>query len=176
MNKRVIKLSEAFSPAQVAAAETLLNLIAPNAGVQADLHGKLRMALEDVGDYDYFSDLPIIWMVAQFAGFYVDWKNTEEIINQVRLLAHQWGRTDFVFPEDLRTLDDEPLNVPELLEWARRELEASGLLLWHWDTQEDNYCGAISRESDWAHVEAACSDLGVSALPADQRFDGSFNK
>lgn len=163
-------IREFYSDSVVLAAERLLGLVAPNESFRGELCQRFHHELSEQGGEDYFSELPIIWILAQISGFYVDWKDDESFKNLVEELAHDWGANDFSFPPDLRTETDELLSVPELMQWARCRLEPHGLLLWHWDTNEDNYCGAISAEKDWPEILRACESLGVKALPGDMEF------
>jgi hypothetical protein len=169
---RSTKIREYYSDAVVLAAERLLGLVAPNDSFRVELCQRFHQELSEQGDKDYFSELPIIWILAQFSGFYVDWKDDESFKHFIEELAHDWGADDFSFPPDLRTETDELLTVPELMQWARYRLEPHGLLLWHWDTSEDNYCGAISAEMDWPEILQVCGSLGVEALPGDMEFGG----
>ncbi|MES2888620.1 MAG: hypothetical protein V4739_11485 [Pseudomonadota bacterium] len=160
-----------YPESAVLAAESLLSLVAPNDESRRRLCARLHHELSEEGDHDYFSELPIIWILAHFSSFfYVDWKNNEDFQPFVEKLAHDWGATSFHFPPDLRTEMGEPLTVPELMQWARYSLEPQGLLLWHWHTHEDNYCGAVSREKDWSEIVRVCEQLGIAAFPGDQQF------
>ena len=172
---RLIAIREFYNDAVVQAAERLLALIAPTDESRKQLCQRLHQELSEQGDEDYFSELSIIWILAQFSGFYVDWKDDESFKPFVERLAHDWGARSFFFPPDLRTETDEPLTVPELMQWARYRLEQHGLMLWHWNTDEDNYCGAISAEKDWPEVLRVCDALGVQALPGDLQFGGEID-
>jgi hypothetical protein len=167
---RTATIRKHYSDSAVLAAERLLGLIAPNDVVRRSLCERLHQELSEQGDEDYFSDLPILWILAQFSGFYVDWKDGESFKHFVQELAHDWGVSDFSFPPELRTETNDFLTVPELMRWARYRLEPYGLLLWHWNTEEDNYCGAISAEKDWLEVLRVCDSLGFQALPGDTEF------
>lgn len=172
---RTATIREHYSDSVVLAAERLLGLIAPNYRIKRGLCERFHRELSEQGDEDYFSDLPILWILAQFSGFYVDWKDDASFKHFVQELAREWGADDFSFPPDLRTETDELLTVPELMSWARSRLEPGGLLLWHWNTDEDNYCGAISAEKDWPEILRICDSLGVEALPGDVEFGGEID-
>ncbi len=167
---RLVAIEEIYDPSDVVAAESLLRLISPNEESAGRLLGLLHQELSEEGDYDDFSELPIIWVLAQFSGFYVDWKDGESFSAFVEKLAHEWGVRDFRFPQDLQTETGDRLTVPELMHWGRGTLERYGLLLWHWNTDEDNYCGAICREKDWPEIMRVCELLEVIPLPADMQF------
>ena len=171
---RLVKFRELYQESDVLAAESLLGLIAPNEESRRRLCERLHQELSTEVEYDHFSELPIIWVLAKFSGFYVDWKDDESFKPFVEELAQDWRATSFAFPPDLRNEMDELLTVPELMQWARFRLEPHGLLLWHWNTEEDNYCGAISREKDWPEIVKVCESLGVVAFPGDEQFGGNW--
>lgn len=170
MTMKLVTIRELYSASHIQAAEHLLALIAPHDTARDRLCQRLHHELSEQGDPDYYSELPIIWILAQISGFYVDWKDTESFKAFVEELAHEWGARDFCFPPDLSTDTDEPLTIPDLMRWAHGRLQAHGLLLWHWSTEEDNYCGAVSAARNWPEVLQACASLGVQAWPADTPF------
>lgn len=71
--------------------------------------------------------------------------------------------------------DGESLAIPELMHWACGRLESYGLLLWHWDTEQDNYCGAISAVESWPEILDLCDVLEVEAMPGDMVSDEEFD-
>lgn len=171
----LITIRGVYHPSEVLAAESLLGLMAPSAEWKKQLCERLHQELSMEGDYDYFSESPIIWVLMQFSGFYVGWKDGESFKRSVEKLAHDWGIGSFRFPSDFNAETDDAWSVPELMQWARCRLEPHGLLLWHWNTDEDNYCGAISREKDWPEIVRVCESLGVAVLPGDRQFDGEID-
>jgi hypothetical protein len=96
----------------------------------------------------------------------VDWKDRESFSAAVEKLAHSWGVTDFRFPPDRKTESGDCLTVPELMHRARVNLDPHGLVLWHWNTEEDNYCDAIRRKEDWPDVLRVCESLGCRVAPS----------
>jgi hypothetical protein len=72
-------------------------------------------------NYDYFPELPLIWILAQCAGFYIGWKDTESFRHYVALLAHEGGVKDFSLPAASDDDEDEGMNIPELMQWAHQK-------------------------------------------------------
>jgi len=168
MRKEIIR--SIYAKADISAAAELLELTAGNQAKAATLLAKFNVELDREGDYDYFSELPIIWLLAPFSGFYVDWKNVESFCGFVEQLAADWGLSGFSFPADLLNEGGEPANIPESMLWACQELAKHDLLLWHWNTEEDNFCGYITRECNWPAVVRLCAKLEIAALRGDAQF------
>ena len=159
-----------YTDSEVAVAEHLLRLLSPNQESAVALVASLHDKFNEKVDYDA-EDFPVIWAVWRVCGFSVDWKDDESMEAFIEQEAHRWGLGDFRFPPGFEVDTAGSLRIPLLMHWARHELASHGLLLWHWYTDEDNYCGAICREADWPELLRLCNLLEVEALPGDEQFE-----
>jgi hypothetical protein len=169
MRKEIIR--SLYTQEHIDTVEALIALTSGNAEVKADILAKFTAALDSEGDADYYEDLTILWVLAEFAGYKVDWRDTESLQYFVEKLAAQWGAGDFKFNPDLRDDEGDPLNTTQSIDWACQQLSGRGLVLWQWNTEEDMYCGYICREADWPKVQALCKSIGIEAAKGDEEFE-----
>lgn len=160
----------AFSDEQLRAVDDLLRLITPTAELAQQQIAQWRAFMRrNAGQ----PSMGILWDLTEFADwtctFRVDWKDTSSALDATTELASRWG-VDLELDGDESVAADFPASatVADVLRVAHRELGASGLVLWEWDTTWDNYCGWISRPDAAAAMASIGARLGVAIRPCDQ--------
>lgn len=104
------------------------------------------------------------------AGFHVDWKDTESLVDSIGQLASRWN-IDIDWGGD--TSDDDFLDgvdVPALMAVAYDRLREHGYTLWNWNTDGDAYAGWIALSRDDEAMQQLCMALGVEIRPASDAF------
>lgn len=160
----------AFSDEQLGAVDDLLRLINPTAELAQQQIAQWRAFLRrNAGQ----PSMGILWDLTEFADwtctFRVDWKDTSSALDSTTELASHWG-VDLELDGDETVPADFPASatVADVLRVAHRELGASGLVLWEWDTTCDSYCGWISRPDAATAMALIGARLGVAIRPCDQ--------
>jgi hypothetical protein len=104
------------------------------------------------------------------AGFYVDWNDTESLVDSVEELVARWNLS-IDWGGD--TSDDDFLDatdVPALMAVAYDRLREYGYTLWNWNTDGDAYAGWIALSRDDEAMQHLCTALGIEIRPGSDAF------
>lgn len=126
------------------------------AEADSDDDGRMLWALKDAIDWT--------------SGFYVDWKDSESLIDSVNELAARWN-IDIDWggdPGDEDFLDG--VDVPGLMAVAYDRLREHGYTLWNWNTDGDAYAGWIALSRDDEGMQQLCAALGIELRPGSDAF------
>lgn len=104
------------------------------------------------------------------SGFYVDWKDTEALIDSLNQLAARWNIViDWGGdPSDDDFMDD--VDVPMLMARAYDRLREHGYTLWTWNTEGDAYAGWIALSRDDEGMQQLATILGMEIRPGSDAF------
>lgn len=104
------------------------------------------------------------------SGFYVDWKDTESLIDSVNELAARWN-IDIDWGGDPTDEDFlEATDVPGLMAVAYDRLREHGYTLWNWNTGGDAHAGWIALSRDDEGMQQLCAALGIELRPGSDAF------
>lgn len=104
------------------------------------------------------------------SGFYVDWKDSEALIDCLNQLAARFG-LDIDWggdPSDEDFLDGT--DVPALMAVAYDRLREHGYTLWNWNTGGDAYAGWMALTRDDEAMQQLASVMGVDLRPGSDAF------
>jgi hypothetical protein len=131
-----------------------------------------RDAMADAGAGDE-PEAPV-WVLKEAidwsSGFYVDWKDTETLIDSINQLAARWN-IDIDWggdPTDEDFLDG--VDVPMLMAIAYDRLREHGYTLWTWNTDGDAYAGWMALSRDDEGMQQLANMLDIELRPGSDAF------